>query len=291
MGECLIFRRGGSGGSGGGLVPQIAVIAPANSTIDIMQGAVVLQTYTYGASETMHTFDVASGSYTVRATKGTDTKSESITVSGVSQETVKIAYRLPSGYLEVEYIQPNNTTQCWINTGCPITTSYLHYTVGLYGYLSASNETLNVGFDSWGCATTSDSSWGGQWWWKNGFYFGSSSGRSSSLLKGSTYYDLDILANNRSYTITANGISASGSYSGSFTTQNVYIFGSNRGNSIQNRSYWRCYYFKIHNSSNVLQRHLVPCIDPSGRTGMYDLVNSVFYGNSGTGEFLTGGVV
>lgn len=40
--------------------------------------------------------------------------------------------------------------------------------------------------------------------------------------------------------------------------------------------------------SGVLALNLVPCIDPDGEVGMYDRVNGVFYGNSGTGTFTYG---
>lgn len=35
-------------------------------------------------------------------------------------------------------------------------------------------------------------------------------------------------------------------------------------------------------------RNLLPCIDPSGAVGMYDLVGQKFYGNAGTGTFVAG---
>ena len=37
-----------------------------------------------------------------------------------------------------------------------------------------------------------------------------------------------------------------------------------------------------------LVRNLLPCIDPSGAVGMYDLVGQKFYGNAGTGTFVAG---
>ena len=37
----------------------------------------------------------------------------------------------------------------------------------------------------------------------------------------------------------------------------------------------------------TLVRDLVPCILPAGETGMYDKVNDTFYGNAGTGTFIT----
>ena len=38
----------------------------------------------------------------------------------------------------------------------------------------------------------------------------------------------------------------------------------------------------------VLVRDLVPCINPYGEVGLYDVVNNKFYGNSGSGTFKAG---
>jgi len=43
--------------------------------------------------------------------------------------------------------------------------------------------------------------------------------------------------------------------------------------------------------SGVSVRDFVPCIDPSGAVGLYDLVGGKFYGNAGTGVFAAGPVV
>lgn len=42
---------------------------------------------------------------------------------------------------------------------------------------------------------------------------------------------------------------------------------------------------------DVLVRDFVPCIDPSGAVGLYDLVEGKFYGNAGTGAFEAGPAV
>lgn len=43
--------------------------------------------------------------------------------------------------------------------------------------------------------------------------------------------------------------------------------------------------------NGVLVRDLIPCQDPEGEIGMYDLLNAVFYGNAGSGEFVAGSPV
>lgn len=46
----------------------------------------------------------------------------------------------------------------------------------------------------------------------------------------------------------------------------------------------------ILNGGNLI-RDFVPCIDPTGAVGLYDLIGQKFYGNAGTGVFLAGPVV
>lgn len=57
-----ILNRGASGG----LKPELTVTAPAGSTIDLLQGGIVVDTYTLSASEMEHTFVVKIGTYAVR---------------------------------------------------------------------------------------------------------------------------------------------------------------------------------------------------------------------------------
>ena len=45
--------------------------------------------------------------------------------------------------------------------------------------------------------------------------------------------------------------------------------------------------YKLYNGSTLV-RDLVPCINPGGKVGTYDLVSKSFLGNSGTGEFIAG---
>lgn len=43
--------------------------------------------------------------------------------------------------------------------------------------------------------------------------------------------------------------------------------------------------------NGVLVRDYIPCTNPDGIPGMYDIANDAFYRNAGTGEFLTGEVI
>lgn len=49
----------------------------------------------------------------------------------------------------------------------------------------------------------------------------------------------------------------------------------------------RIYQAKIYDKG-VLQRDFIPCINPSGAIGMFDTVGGKFYGNQGSGKFISG---
>lgn len=83
----MIIGKAIYAGGAGGLKPGIIVTAEAGSTLTC--GA---QSYTLGASESTHTFVVALGTYTVTATKGGDTASETVLVDMVAQYAVELAY-------------------------------------------------------------------------------------------------------------------------------------------------------------------------------------------------------
>ena len=64
---------------------------------------------------------------------------------------------------------------------------------------------------------------------------------------------------------------------------NLYLFGMNYDGSVNYRSSARCYSCKIYDNS-ILVRDFVPCIDPSGVYGMYDVVGRQFYASK-SGSF------
>lgn len=49
----------------------------------------------------------------------------------------------------------------------------------------------------------------------------------------------------------------------------------------------KVYYAQVY-ETGTLVLDLLPCINPDGEVGLYDLVNGKFYGNAGTGDFIAG---
>lgn len=59
------------------------------------------------------------------------------------------------------------------------------------------------------------------------------------------------------------------------------------GNVDSQRGQMAVYSCQLYDNGSLI-RNYVPCINPDGETGLYDTVNSKFYGNVGTGVFFTG---
>ena len=63
----------------------------------------------------------------------------------------------------------------------------------------------------------------------------------------------------------------------------IYLFANNEGKANFHASV-RIYSCQIYDNETIV-RDFIPCINPSGNVGLYDLVTGTFFGNSGTGVF------
>lgn len=67
----------------------------------------------------------------------------------------------------------------------------------------------------------------------------------------------------------------------------MYLFAVNEAQTVRYYAGARIYSCQIYDNGTLV-RDFVPCVDYSGEVGLYDLVNAVFYGSSGTGVFSAG---
>lgn len=69
----------------------------------------------------------------------------------------------------------------------------------------------------------------------------------------------------------------------------IYLFAVNNNGSLMATGCAgaKCYSCKIYDN-DALIRNYIPCINPDSEVGLYDMVNSKFYGNAGTGVFTAG---
>lgn len=182
--------------------------------------------------------------------------------------------RVPTGYTEVEWIQSSGTQ--YIDSGVTETADMAvscHFDVDTVAsdYLFGSQQ--NSGSLSYNGI------------FKNNMLeynyseIGFTAANSIKLTEEVTGSTNNITINGASHTLSTG------------TPQNVsmLIFGIRRNTGAM-RPYGgkaKLRYFKIKKGSNTV-RDFVPCKNPSGAVGLYDLVGGEFYGNSGTGAFTAG---
>lgn len=124
------------------------------------------------------------------------------------------------------------------------------------------------------------------------FYVGSGSvsGLSYTLVYD-TEYEMECYANNGTITVTLNGETKSGRYSGEINKDYpMFIFANNASGTANQKSSIRVSEFQIYDN-NTLVRDYVSCRNVDDEIGLQDNANSRFYPNAGTGTFTAGAVV
>lgn len=190
---------------------------------------------------------------------------------------------LPSGYIELEYIQSSGTQ--YINTG----------------FKPTGNTKVIIDFLTYNQSTTMQGIFGGRPDGNTRFQL--FTGRSTSSLQ-CDYKTFGALADPDT---SISGLNLKErvkiSYSNqlfindnlikevavqSFNTNtNAYLFAINNAGTLQNYASMNLYSCEIYDN-NVLIRNFIPCKNPDGVVGLYDSVNSQFYQNAGSGSFTAG---
>lgn len=178
--------------------------------------------------------------------------------------------KLPDGYTQVEYIQSSGTQ--YINTAF---TADSGTKVVMDCELTYPSEWVMV-------MGSYDSGAYFSWWSKDSViyaYYGSSN---QSMTGSSGRATLDADKN----VWSAGGSSLTFGASSFVASSPLYLFSiSNGGNYAL--GIMKLYSCQIYDNGTLI-RDFVPCTNASGAAGLYDTVNGVFYGNSGTGAFTTG---
>ena len=184
---------------------------------------------------------------------------------------------LPSGYKQLEYIQssgtqyidtgfkPNQNTKFEVdlaitNTGCHVfgaRTAYLNKAFVLFW---ASNSEF--------CIQMADSDF-------NGGTFDTTKRYKVTMTSSQLFLDDNLQV---SYSV------------GDFQCEQDAWLMSCYSSSASEYARGKLYSAKIYDG-NTLVRNFIPCKNPDGVIGMWDDVNSVFYGNAGTGSFAAGAEV
>lgn len=185
---------------------------------------------------------------------------------------------LPDGYTQLEYIQSNGGAH-YIDTGFkPNQNTGI---IAKFQLLSStgnqtpifSRTSRNVA--SFGVFLDSNSRWTADYGTLR--YTNNSIGAQTLI---NLNFDKNVVKfNNDSYTFDAQTFQGS---------SNLTIFGMNTGGTVANNARMNFYSCEIYDNGTLI-RSFIPCKNPSGTIGLYDIVNSKFYTNVGSGGTFTAG--
>ena len=190
---------------------------------------------------------------------------------------------LPSGYKRLEYIQstgnqyvdsgfkPNNNSRVVLDFEPTAAYSSI---VGIFGIRDTKSATAAKMFVFWNNGA-------------NTFrtdYFGTQKTMTVSTLLARQTVDKD------KNVTTIGSVSASNTASTGQCSNNLYLFCTNNAGTANYFAKLKLYSCKIYDNGTLV-RDFIPCQTTAGEIGLWDDVNSVFYGNAGTGTFTAGPVI
>lgn len=183
--------------------------------------------------------------------------------------------QLPEGYTRLEYIKSSGTQ--YINTG--IKASKNLKVEANMNVIAASGWIMILGDYTSGSYFS---------WWRKDTTMYAYYGSNNKTLAGQTGKREYVANNTNNIWSIDNGTVTIPANSGDFSKDgdNLYLFSVNNGGNYSNAT-MELYSCQIYNG-NSLVRDFIPCKNPSGTIGLYDIVNGIFYQNAGTGDFIAG---
>lgn len=185
---------------------------------------------------------------------------------------------LPSGYTQVKYIQSDGAQ--YIDTGFKP-----NQDTRVVGDMQFMTNTSNLESALFGYRVAVRSQ-------EYNFYQHNGIMRSpyNNSVGDRTTLSTDKISIDKNKNVTSvNGVVTSNELYASFQCGgNMYLFGLNLNGSLSaTQGSRRIYTCKIYDNDTLI-RDFIPCKNPDGVIGMYDIVNSQFYQNSGSDEFVAG---
>lgn len=283
----LVFNMVG-GGSGGGLTDGSALLSvtvPTGSTVTATKSGVTLQPslWLLGADASTEValfvftpaqFD-ATTPWTITATDGTNTASETVLITTNKEYEVTISYHVPSGYQEVEYIV--FPVGAYIDTG-------LNANLGVFTEIKVSETNYVNDAHYIGC-NVNDGNTYHVTAYNNKYYWGRGSGETSggTWSSGEKVIQYNNAAEN--YAMKVNG-TVLGSGTAAPTPNLTIRMGARNTATFAGNIY---YCFMTINSTNTLARELYPCYRKSDSVvGFWDKIGKTFYTNAGSGTLAAG---
>lgn len=186
---------------------------------------------------------------------------------------------LPSGYIQVEYIESSGTQ--YIDTGYKPNQD-TRLVLDVYSFYEGSDYKV-----LFGARPSANNDAFGMWLDDTGIYPNYGDGTVTAYhinVHPAQRLSVDM---NKSL-VTVNGVSVAASTSSFSSQYPLFLMSYNTAGTADSRmAKARIYSCQIYDNGTLV-RDFEPCVNPSGEVGMYDLVNAVFYGSSGTGAFTAG---
>ena len=189
-----------------------------------------------------------------------------------------ISTTIPSGLVELEYIQSSGTQ--YIDTGF----KPKHNTRVVMDLQLLSTAGIPYVFGTW--AGGMNNCFSVYWWTDVHNSWGVDYGTQRSAIP-QTNWNKRLTVDLNQNVVTVDGISYTLTATTFTATNNLFLLALNNGNNAIDYTVGKVYGCKIYDNGTLV-RDFIPCKNASGVIGLWDDVNSVFYGNAGTGAF-TGG--
>ena len=183
---------------------------------------------------------------------------------------------LPIGYKRLEYIQSTGTQ--YVDTGFKPTVN-TKFSFGVYMLEQTGDCIIGNFLHDYNDYRIFNYSGSIYWDFKDSRIIGT-----AGSFPKNTYFEFECGNNyvkkNGQQVLTGQNISA-------FTADaNIFVF----SNGASARCSGRLYFLKIFDGESLI-RDFIPCQKSDGTVGLWDDVNSVFYGNAGTGTFTAGPII
>lgn len=273
------------GGASDFAIPLIVTVDPG-ATVAATHGETTI-TATSGADGTAILILTAPGVWNVTAALGDKEKTAQVEVAEGYDVKISLASRLPGGYVEVEYIASSGVQ--WIDSGY-IPNGQTEIECKFFPLTTDTNASFAVfgqRADNGSLATL---------FYKAPNYIANyNSGYPQFSAETVPFVNMEVECRYGGYSCTlfAGGKNfeiplGNQSFQGACT---LGLFTCHQPSMNILPASIRMYLCNIYANGTIPVRNFVPCINPSGAVGLFDLVESKFYANAGTGTFIAGPAV
>lgn len=242
-------------------------------------------------------YNLSNGTFFVNTSTGSLTAGSNSVVRDnivrIKKNDELLFWDLPIGYTQLDYIKSTSDGGQWIDTGIvgnkdtlKINVKYAWSVVpetGFYGYVTGCYVSENYNSTrilQYGPSTT----------YLNLNNRAANSFSYTGTRTANTIYDDTITKTS----FTSNGVTTPITLTTSGTANNLtmYLFHAHKQSSQETGSGKNLiiYSYSIFDNDKLILK-FVPCINPAGIIGMYDVVKGLFHGNIGTGNFIAGSSV